>query len=258
VSEALEHRETARLRDLLAELEAERATLEAELAAFHAEYMRHVGTVMARVHELEARILAIVAERSGAAGDARAAAAAREQARKTTAEVRAIPAPARPLPTADLKRLFREAAKRMHPDLASDERARRHAEAFMKRLNQAYRGGDAAAIQDLVLQWDASPYALAPVEAGAAPAAREVSALRAAVERAQRRLDELRASELAEMLERAMATAASGGDFLAEMRADAETALAQRQARLAELTATRTVPRGEEGRPPHGPAARPE
>ena len=45
----------------------------------------------------------------------------------------------------------------MHPDLAPDDDARQHAEAFMKRLNQAFRGGDEEAIVDLVRQWEASP-----------------------------------------------------------------------------------------------------
>ena len=66
-------RETARLRDRLAEIEVEQATLEAELAAFNADYMRVVMTVMLDVQELEARILAIVAARSGASDDADAA-----------------------------------------------------------------------------------------------------------------------------------------------------------------------------------------
>lgn len=224
--------EAARLRDRLAELAAEQATLEAELAAFHADWLRQVGTVMARVDELQARVLALVAERSHAPGDVRAAEAADDRARRTTAEARAVPPPAGPLPTADLKRLFRDAAKRMHPDLAGDDaEASTHAEAFMKRLNDAYRAGDAEAIRDLLGQWDSSPYA----PAGPGPAAPALGGLRAAVARAERRIAELRASQLAELMERAMAASATGGDLLTRMRADADAALAAAQARLAEL-----------------------
>ena len=44
----------------------------------------------------------------------------------------------------------------------------------MKRLNQAYRDGDAEAIGNLVRQWETSPYASAPAPPadGAAPGAR--------------------------------------------------------------------------------------
>jgi hypothetical protein len=230
--------EAIRLRDRLAELELEHATLESELAAFHADYLRQVGTVMARVHELEARLLRLAAERSGAPGDARAADAAEEQARRSTADVQAVPEPGGPPPTDDVKKLFREAAKRMHPDVARSDDARAHAEAFMKRLTQAYRAGDAQAIADLLRQWEASPMsAPSGPEAGARRAEREVVALRAAVAAAERRIAGARGSQLAEMLEHVMAATARGEDMLARMRSDAEAALRAVQARLAAVEA---------------------
>lgn len=221
---------SARLRDRLAELELEHATLEAELAAFHADYLRRVGVVMARVQELEARILGALARRSGAADDELAASDARERARRTTAEAAAIPVtpPAAGPATGDLKTLFREAAKQMHPDLAPDEAARAHAEAFMKRLNQAYRARDGAAIADLLRQWRS---------ATAAGPERAAGALESAVARAEQRLADLRATPLADILERVMAAAARGEDLLATMRADAEAALRDAQARWATMPA---------------------
>jgi hypothetical protein len=232
-------REAARLRDRLAEIEVEQATLEAELAAFNADYMRLVMTVMLDVQELEARILAIVAARSGAADDADAAHSARRRVNETTAHIRAVPKAPGPLPTGDIKKLFRDAAKRMHPDLAGDEDARGHAEAFMKRVNAAYRAGDAEGIADLVRQWDASPFGAGSEDddARSARATRRVGALGDAVSRAEQRLEDLRASELAQLMERAMTAAAAGGDLLADMRAAAEAALVRARARLAELSA---------------------
>ena len=237
-STAAADQEAERLRDRLAAIEEEQATLMAELAAFEADYLREVVTVLAELHEVEARIAALVAERSGAADDRRAARSARARARETTYAVKAIPPVPGPLPTGDIKQLYREAAKRMHPDLAPDEDTRQHAEAFMKRLNQAFAAADAGAIADLVRQWESSPYATAPAvaeEAQVARAARRVSALQAAVDRAQARLDEVRASDLAGMMERAMAAAVQGSDLLAEWRASSEAALAAARQRLAEL-----------------------
>jgi hypothetical protein len=230
-STAAAEAEAERLRDQLGAIEAEQATLEAELAAFNADYMREVVTVLAELHEIEAQIAALVAKQSGTAEDKAAARDARKRARETTAAVKAIPAAPANLPTGDLKKLFREAAKRMHPDLAPSEAIRRHAEAFMKRLNQAFAAGDAEAIVDLVRQWELA----APPAAEAEVVARRVSALQAAVDRAQARLDEVRASELAEMMERAMAAAANGTDLLAEWRASAEVALAGARVKLAGL-----------------------
>jgi hypothetical protein len=226
--------DVARLRDRLAEIEAEHAMLEAELAVFEADYTREVVTVLAQLHDVEARILALVAERSGAEGDAAAAGEADARARRTTTAARALAPAPDPVPPAALKRAFRDAAKRMHPDLAPSEEARGHAGAFMKRLNDAYRAGDAEAIADLVRQWDGSPFAAGPA---GGEGARRLAGLQSAVARAQRRLDELRGSELARMMERAMAAAAAGEDHVATLRAHAELALADARARLAALAA---------------------
>lgn len=217
-----------RLRDELAAIEEEQATLEAELAAFNADYLREVVTVLAELHELEARIAAAVAKRSGSAEDKAAASSARARARETTAAVEAIPPAPEPLPTGDLKKLFREAAKRMHPDLAPDDETRQHAEAFMKRLNQAFAARDEEAIVNLVRQWEAAR----PV---GDDDPRRVTGLVTAVDRARARLEEVRGSELAAMMERAMAAAASGTDLLAEWRASAEVALAAARVKLAAL-----------------------
>jgi len=217
-----------RLRDELAAIEEEQATLEAELAAFNADYLREVVTVLAELHDIEARIAALVAKRSGSAEDKAAASSARARARETTAAVKAIPPAPEPLPTGDLKKLFREAAKRMHPDLAPDDETRQHAEAFMKRLNQAFAARDEEAIVNLVRQWEAAR----PV---AADDPRRVTVLVTAVDRARARLEEVRNSELAAMMERAMAAAASGTDLLAEWRALAEVALAAARVKLAAL-----------------------
>jgi len=220
------------LRDRLAEIVAEHASLKAELRAFEADYMRHVGVLMAQVHDLEARILNVTAERSGTEADRVAAREAGERAERTYAQMRAVPMAGGPLPTGDVKQLFREAAKLMHPDLVRDADGRMHAEAFMKRLNEAYRAVDAEAIRDLLLQWNASPYAPA-----AAAAAGEVRGLQAAVARAEHRLAQERSSEMARIMEQTMAAATEGTDLLADMRAAAQSQLTRCQARWAELTA---------------------
>lgn len=221
------------LRDRLAELEVEHATLRSELTAFESDYLRVVGIVMAELHELEARILALVAVRTGTPDDAAAADAAREKARETTTAIRSIPAPPGPPPTEDLKTLFRDAAKRMHPDLIQDPDGRLHAEAFMKRLNLAYRNGDADAMRNLVRQWETSPFASA-IGVDAAGAER---ALQVAIAEAQRRLDEARETELARLMERSLTASMEGRDLLQELKREAEAALIAGRARLAQLEA---------------------
>ena len=209
----------------------EHATLRSELAAFQSDYLRLVGVVDLQVQELEARILAIVAVRTGAVEDAAAADAAEQRFRETTTAMGAIPAPAGPPPDDDLKTLFRDAAKRMHPDLVADDAGRGHAEAFMKRLNQAYKAGDAEGIGNLVRQWETSPYASARPIAGGGTA----PALVAAVAHAEARLAEARDSDLARLMEQAFQASMAGRDLLVELRQDAEMALDRARARMASL-----------------------
>ena len=219
------------LRDRLAQIEEEHATLRSELAAFQSDYLRLVGVVDLQVQELEAKILAIVAVRTGAVEDAAAADAAEQRFRETTTAMSAIPAPAGPPPDDDLKTLFRDAAKRMHPDLVAVDAGRSHAEAFMKRLNQAYKAGDAEGIGNLVRQWETSPYASARPIAGGGTA----PALVAAVAHAEARLAEARDSDLARLMEQAFQASMAGRDLLVELRQDAEMALDRARARMASL-----------------------
>jgi len=219
------------LRDRLAQIEEEHATLRSELAAFQSDYLRLVGVVDLQVQELEAKILAIVAVRTGAVEDAAAAEAAEQRFRETTTAMSAIPAPSGPPPDDDLKTLFRDAAKRMHPDLVADDAGRGHAEAFMKRLNQAYKAGDAEGIGNLVRQWETSPYASARPIAGGGTA----PALAAAVAHAEARLAEARDSDLARLMEQAFQASMAGRDLLVELRQDAEMALDRARARMASL-----------------------
>jgi hypothetical protein len=184
-----------------------------------------------QVQELEARILAIAFARSGLDADREAADAAETRFRETTTALRSVPPPSGPPPSDDIKLLFRDAAKRMHPDLVADEAGRSHAEAFMKRLNQAYQKGDAEAIGNLVRQWESSPYATGAPARPTDPS----PALQAAVAHAERRLAEARDSDLARLMEQALAATMAGRDLLAELREQAEVELARARARLAEL-----------------------
>jgi len=210
------------LRDRLAELEVEHVTLLSELRAFESEWLQRVGVIEVQVQELQARILA-------AEGATEAAAAAEQRFRETTTALRSIPAPAGPPPSDDLKTLFRDAAKRMHPDLQPDGAGRGHAEAFMKRLNQAYGKGDAEAIANLVRQWETSPFAMPAPEKGPAPA------LAAAVEQAELRLAEARDSNLARLMEQTFMASMHGRDLLEELRLNAQEALSLAKIRLQAL-----------------------
>ncbi len=185
---------------------------------------------MAELHELEARILALVAVRSGTADDAAAADAARERARETTTAIRSIPVPAGPPPTEDLKTLFRDAAKRMHPDLQQDPDGRVHAEAFMSGSTRPTA--------------PATPRRSRTSCASGRPCRmrrrRRATPTGSCAWRCpgERRLDEARGAELARLMERSLAASIEGRDLLLELKREAEAALVAGRARLAALEAS--------------------
>ena len=128
------------------ELEVEHATLRSELRAFESDYLRQVGVVDVQVQELEARILAIVAARSGAVDDRAAADAAEQRFRETTTAMRVDPGARRAAADRRPQDAVPRRGQAHAPGPVADDAGREHAEAFMKRLNQAYsegrRGGD--------------------------------------------------------------------------------------------------------------------
>ncbi len=142
----------AALRTRLVKREAEVAQVRAQLRAFEDRYFRQVGVLYAALDDLEARI----AEREVALYDSDAAreraAAARERAgeshhaafRADEAETEAFD------PPPSLKALFRELARRIHPDLARDAAEQAHCTLLMARANGAYRRGDAGLLQRLL------------------------------------------------------------------------------------------------------------
>src|SRR5271166_346983 len=124
-----EEEELAKKREELALLQADLAerelfltNLRAELAAFEGQYLRQVGTLYAELDEWNARIAERLAEQEGTEEARSAAAQARTQAEESNSAVHGEAAAAQEFtPSAEMKALYREVAKRVHPDLSIDD-----------------------------------------------------------------------------------------------------------------------------------------
>lgn len=162
----------AELVDQLARQEEALAESASQLAKFREEYLRRFGPLYAEYDRLQAEIARRIAESSGTpeaineAEDAARRATASQESTGDEAQPQA-PVLSRQAPSPDLKALFREAAKRIHPDLATDEdeKSRRHE--LMAALNAAYDQGDAQAIQNILAGEDARPEAITGDDVGA-------------------------------------------------------------------------------------------
>lgn len=144
--------ELARLRVSLAEAEEELAQLRAQLKAFESRYFRQVGVLYAQLDELEAR----VREREADLYDSDEARARATEARERAQQSHdaAVEEEARQQqefqPPATLKAIFREVARRIHPDYASDAAEAKYFTLLMARANAAYRRGDAEVLLRLL------------------------------------------------------------------------------------------------------------
>ncbi|MFF2327529.1 MULTISPECIES: J domain-containing protein [unclassified Streptomyces] len=65
--------------------------------------------------------------------------------------------PKRVRPTEEARKLYRELARKAHPDLAQDETERARREEFITRVNAAYGRGDEALLTELAQEWAAGP-----------------------------------------------------------------------------------------------------
>jgi hypothetical protein len=127
------------------------AQLRAQLKTFEGRYLRQVGVLYAEIDEIEARI----AEREVALYDSDSARTRAEEARRQAQETHeAAFGEAHQAeefdPPPSLKTLFRELAKRIHPDFARDDAEQAHFTLLMARANQAYSRGDTETLERLL------------------------------------------------------------------------------------------------------------
>ena len=141
------------LETTLGERLAELTSAKRELAAFSVDYRQRVGRLHEELDELEA---AVAEAELGQISERLAAEAG-------SPEPSATPAASEPLPryTSDaVRKLFRDVAKAIHPDLAEDEAARRRRHALMIEANRAYAIGDEERLRWILQAWAARPEAI--------------------------------------------------------------------------------------------------
>jgi hypothetical protein len=141
----------AAVRAALAEREADIAQIRSQLKAFERRYLQRVGVLYAELDEIAARITEREVDLYDSDSARRRAQEARQCAQEThEAAFGADQEPEEFDPSPSLKSLFREVAKRIHPDFASDEAEQKHFTLLMTRANHAYNCGDAETLQRLL------------------------------------------------------------------------------------------------------------
>ena len=227
-----EEEELARKREELALLQAELAerelfltNLRAELAAFEGRYLRQVGTLYAELDEWNAKIAERLAKEESTEESRSAAAQARTQADESDSAVHGEAAKAQEfIPSPELKALYREVAKRVHPDLATDEADRQRRDQFMAEANAAYQRGDAEALRRILEEYESSPESVrgAGIGADLVRVLRQLKQVRDRIAAIILEVADLAEAEIAKLKAKADIAATEGRDLLAEMAASVQ------------------------------------
>jgi hypothetical protein len=212
--------ELAAVRATLAERELELVDLRSQLAAFEGRYLRQVGALYAELDEWKARISELHLRLDPSAALQAEAEEARKQARQTYEDAHGE---ASEIPdftaSPDLKRLFRDVAKLIHPDFSKDSADLERRTRFMAEANRAYESGDADALQRILDEYQNGADAVQGEGIGAEliRIIRQISLAKARVLAIEQELAALRQSEIALLKEQAEEREEEGRDLLAEL-----------------------------------------
>ncbi|TQK97802.1 hypothetical protein FB563_2789 [Streptomyces puniciscabiei] len=238
----------------LIEYEIAVETFRVEVENFSRLHEQRLGPLYARIEVLDAEIAEARAARTGDPEDIRRAEEARarvlpipgveellhgwmdghglfpEAAAMLTDQ--AVRPPERVRPSEEARKLYRELARKAHPDLVQEEEERQRREEFLTRVNAAYARGDETLLKELAEEWAAGPV---PPERRPSPAEELYARLEWLAQRKE--LLTLVARELEEGAIAGMLRLAPDDPdgLLEEIAAQLRSDIAQREAELAAL-----------------------
>jgi hypothetical protein len=222
---AARRRELAFLLSELADRELFLANLRTELVAFEGRYLREVGVLYAELDDWNAKIAELIAEADGSEEAKSAAAEARGQAEESYAATHGEAAKA-PVFSAssELRKLFREVVRQIHPDNASDDRDRAVRNRLMAEANLAYRRGDADALRKILQEYKSSPESVKGegVAADLERVLRQIDRIVKRLAQMEAEAAELASSEIALLMAKVETATAKGRNLLAEMKQDVQ------------------------------------
>jgi len=233
----LKKQELQGLETKLVELELQLVGLRGEMSAFERLYLKRVGILYAELDEIEAQISELLARHDpgnlkaqGAAKEARARA---EESRSGAGEL-AVGETRRFAPPPALKSLYREVARRIHPDLAVNEADRAKRQRLMAQANQAYENGDEGKLRAILEEYETSPEAVLGEGMGVdlVRVIRKIAQVKRRLAEIDTEMQQVMASELFELKKKVDEGARQGRDVLNEMASATQSQIGVRQSEL--------------------------
>lgn len=237
--------ELAALEVELAQRELDLATLQAELRTFENRYLRIVGVRYTKLDEIEAQIAEALARLNPKDSKAKKQAAeARTKAQESTQTTDNIQEPKQQnqfKPSESLKKLYREVAKRIHPDLATDEEERTRRQHLMAEANRAYKEGDEERLEAILREWESSPESVKGEGTGTdlVRAIRKIAQVEERLRTIEVEIVQLKESDLYKLKTKVEEAEKEGRDLLADMAKQLGKQISDAHKRLTEINKKR-------------------
>lgn len=215
--------ELSSLENVLVQSELLLVTLKAELTAFEDRYSRTIGILYAELDEADAKFAEKKAKNDPTDKDAQqkaqeARSRAEESARSTQSTLSNEPRE-NFKPTESLKKLYRELAKKLHPDFAKDDVDRERRHRLMALANQAYESSDENMLRQLLDEVELNKALQKKEDFGTqlVRIIRQIAAAKRRIREIEEEIDSLKCSELYLLMVRVDEALLEGRDLLSEM-----------------------------------------
>ena len=226
----------------LADKELLLSTIKGELHLFADRYKRIVGGKCAELDDIKAKVLELAYQLNPESSTVKNQADfARRQARRSLFEMADDKVnPNFPpteeesfLPSDEIKKLFRETARKIHPDLSDDQQDREKRHILMTQLNEAYEKMDVGKIQNILDKWEdeLKPDEDIPLGVQLARILRQISQVNKRIVEIDDETFELSNSEMYQVQQ-----SMNGDDSLSEMAEEIDTQVELIRFRVSELS----------------------
>lgn len=227
--------ELGQLESELAERELRLATLRGDVGTFERRYVKTVGVLYAELDEINAQLAERLATKSRSEEAKRVAKQARQQAEQSRSAVHSQAIDAKDFtPSQELKSLYREVAKRIHPDLASERADRTKREELMAKANQAYQEGDADRLRRILEEYESRPESVqgSGVAADLVRVIRKIKQVKIRLIQIEHEMQTLLDSDIAKLKAKAEELEKQGRDLFEELASRVREQIAVSRCRL--------------------------
>ncbi len=196
----------------LAQGELDLATLQGELQAFEREYFRVVGVRYTEIDRIEAQIAEYMLSLQSSRDFE---------------------------PSQNLKQLYREVAKRIHPDLATDEEERSRRQRLMAEANQAYEDADEERLRAILNGWETNSKSVKGegVVTELIGTIRKIAQSQKRLKTIQEETQALEQTDLYQLKTKVITSQQAGQDLLVEMASQLDEQITAAKERLEKLKA---------------------